>query len=78
MLGKGKTFSQLQKNDIPASNAYEPKKFLTEANRFSRTSFGFGWKLDLAKPANYYPGPGTYKLPSVFDKCKRKKKRDNF
>lgn len=74
LYGKGKTFVQMQKNEFPASNHYSPKRVLTEASRFRKINFGFGNKLDLSKAANDFPGPGTYKLPSVFDKCKKKKK----
>lgn len=74
LYGKGKTFVQMQKNEYPAANYYTPKRVLTEASRFRNPSFGFGNKLDLSKAANNNPGPGSYRLPSVFDKCKRKKK----
>ena len=74
LYAKGKTFAQLQKSEFPASNYYSPNRILTEASRFKSPSFGFGTKIDLSKAANNFPGPGSYKLPSVFDKCKRKKK----
>lgn len=73
LYSKGTTFVQMQKNDSPASNYYSPSRLLTEASRFRNTTFGFGNKIDLSKAANGNPGPGAYKLPSVFDKCKRKK-----
>lgn len=78
LIGKGITFTQLQKSEVPASNTYHPNRVLTEASRFQKTSFGFGEKINIAKAANAFPGPGSYKLPSVFDKCRRTKKRDNF
>lgn len=30
------------------------------------------WKIDLARPLNRYPGAGTYKLPSPFDKFEKR------
>lgn len=74
LYSKGITFSQMQKTENPAANYYSPKRVLTEQSRFRKITFGYGNKLDLAKASNDYPGPGTYKLPSVFDKCKKKKK----
>ena len=75
IYAKGKTFAQMQKSDNPAANYYSPKRILTETSRFRNTTFGFGTKIDLSKAANNFPGPGSYKLPSVFDKCKRKKRQ---
>ena len=74
IYAKGKTFAQMLKSEFPASNYYSPNRVLTEASRFKSPTFGYGTKIDLSKAANNFPGPGTYRLPSVFDKCKRKKK----
>lgn len=76
LYSKGKTFAEMQKSEFPAANYYSPKRILTEASRFKSPTFGYGTKLDLSKAANNNPGPGSYRLPSVFDKCKRKKRSE--
>ena len=35
-------------------------------------NFGFGERIDLAKPANEYPAPCAYKLPNMCDKFRAK------
>jgi hypothetical protein len=47
---------------------------LVENKRFNRITFGKGNKYDFTKCINKHPGPGTYVLPSPFDKFDKNKK----
>ena len=72
--------------DFPNSCTYEPKTKLQEITRFSDTGLGKGLKYffkflfsgkkyDFTKCPNRNPGPGTYFIPSRFDKFDQKKQK---
>ncbi|CAG9328437.1 unnamed protein product [Blepharisma stoltei] len=57
---------------VPAPNHYAPRLSLTYKSRFSGISFGFGGRYNFTpKEASLIPGPGTYELPSKFNKKNR-------
>ena len=41
--------------------------------RYTKVSFGKGEKFDYIDSRKSYPGPGSYNLPSVFDKSRKSK-----
>ena len=50
---------------------YLPSRGYTENNRYKTYGIGFGsWKRspDQYNSTNFFPGPGNYNLPSLFDK----------
>jgi hypothetical protein len=55
----------------PPPNTYNPAFQLTEPSKFEKITFGFGSRPNVTGRINENPGPGTYKLPSAFDKFKR-------
>ena len=57
--------------DNPPPNCYNPGFQLTEEAKFDKIGFGFGGRPNVTGRINENPGPGTYKIPSVFDKFKR-------
>jgi hypothetical protein len=67
--------------DNPPPNTYHPNYALTENGKYAAVTFGFGSRCNVTGCNNFYlktileiketPGPGTYKVPSVFDKFKR-------
>lgn len=69
--------------DNPPPNNYHVNHYLSEPSKFSAITFGFGTRVNVngCKYSNIMsnnileikdtPGPGTYKLPSAFDKFKR-------
>ena len=54
--------------DNPPPNNYDPNHALTENSDFEKITFGFGGRPNVTGRINENPGPGTYKIPSVFDK----------
>lgn len=46
---------------------YHPLYSLVESNRYEGVGIGYGNKVDNFNK-NAYPGPGTYKIPSIFDR----------
>ena len=63
-----KWFTEENRSDAPASNYYNPVKDLTEPSRFKKISLGYGVRSPVGKINDFVPGPGSYRLPSVFDK----------
>ena len=57
--------------DNPPPNNYSPCYTLSEESKFDNITFGFGGRPNVTGRINENPGPGTYKIPSVFDKFKR-------
>ena len=51
---------------------YLPSRKITESTRYKKNSIslGYGEKIYF-KDRGLTPGPGQYKLPSVFDKSKK-------
>jgi len=66
---KGKMFNE-RITEISPGAIYDNKYSLVEGTRFGTgTGFGYGQKSDFSKLAHKEnPGPGAYKLPSIFDK----------
>ena len=70
-----------QKEHCISPQTYLPSTKITENLRFTKVNFGFGersprentCKKLLIEGIKYVPGPGTYNLPSVFDKKRRYK-----
>ncbi len=71
---KGKSFNEMFQSQSPPCNTYSPLNTLVENKRFNRITFGKGNKYDFTKCINKHPGPGTYVLPSPFDKFDKNKK----
>jgi len=69
---RGRMFNEGLNLDSPKCNQYSPQTSLTQSSRFAKPTFGFGTKMDLAKPQNEFPGPGTYSPPSFIDKFQKK------
>ena len=69
---RGRMFNEVVGNDTPSSNYYSPSHTLVSPSRYKNTSFGFGQRYDFTKAVNQNPGPGTYKIPSKFDKYTKK------
>ena len=63
-----KWFAEENRSDAPPSNYYNPVRDLTEPSRFKKISLGYGQRSTIGKIKDFVPGPGTYKLPSVFDR----------
>lgn len=57
--------------DNPPPNNYSPTHCMTEENKFEKITFGFGSRPNVTGRINENPGPGTYRIPSVFDKFKK-------
>lgn len=57
--------------DNPPPNSYTPNYSPAEQSRFSKVTFGFGGRPNVTGKISENPGPGTYRIPSVFDKFKR-------
>jgi hypothetical protein len=57
--------------DNPPPNTYDPVYDLSEESKFQKITFGFGSRPNVTGRMNENPGPGTYRIPSVFDKFKR-------
>jgi len=62
--------------DFPPPCAYKPVHILTEPSRYKGVSFGLGSRGNLTGSTTNVglaitPGPGTYRLPSPFDKYTR-------
>lgn len=67
--------------DYPPPCAYKPVHILTESSRYKGVGFGVGNRGSPTGPMSMYlkdyigltttPGPGTYRLPSPFDKYTR-------
>ena len=57
--------------DNPPPNNYNPWFTLSEESKFEKITFGFGGRPNVTGRINENPGPGTYKISSVFDKFKR-------
>jgi hypothetical protein len=57
--------------DFPPSNTYTPNFGLVEDSKFSATTFGFGSRCNVTGQIKNTPGPGTYRISSVFDRFKR-------
>lgn len=67
----------------PPPNTYHPNHVLTEQGKYGAITFGFGSRCNVTGCNKYLsftmycieiketPGPGTYKIPSVFDRFKR-------
>lgn len=70
---KGKMFNENLNLDSPKCSQYSPKLNLTQSSRFSRTTFGFGTKMDFTRAPNENPGPGAYSPPTFADKFKKRK-----
>jgi len=68
---RGKMFNE-RITEISQGAIYNNKYDLVEPRRYGTgTSFGYGNKVDLTSfggSGKTNPGPGTYKLPSIFDK----------
>ncbi|KAL4499903.1 hypothetical protein ABPG72_015252 [Tetrahymena utriculariae] len=65
----GKPKNRNYNSDFPACNHYNPNPVLELNARYTKLTFGKGNKYDFTKQnRNINPGPGTYKLPSPFDK----------
>lgn len=65
---KGKMFNE-NSGVVSPGCKYNNNHNLVESNRFDGTSFGYGNKIDVTKTnTRDNPGPGNYKLPSIFDK----------
>ena len=54
--------------DNPPPNTYQPNFWLTEKAKFDKVTFGFGGRPNVTGRLNENPGPGTYRVPSVFDR----------
>ena len=63
-----KWFTEENLSEAPPSNYYSPVRSLVEPSRFKNISIGYGERSSLAKINDFVPGPGAYKLPSVFDR----------
>lgn len=57
--------------NYPPPNCYNPDWTLTEQDRFNAITFGIGGRGSVTGRILDTPGPGTYKLPSPFEKFKR-------
>lgn len=57
--------------DFPPPNNYSPNHYPTEESRFEKITFGFGGRPNVTGRINENPGPGTYRISSVFDKFKK-------
>lgn len=57
--------------DFPPPNTYNPTYTVAEEHKFEKITFGFGSRPNVTGRMNENPGPGTYRIPSVFDKFKR-------
>lgn len=68
LKARGKLFNEHIHDNAPPPGHYTYKYDFVENGRFSKITFGLGHKHDFTKKTNLNPGPGTYKLPSVFDK----------
>ena len=55
----------------PPPNCYNPNWTPAEQDRFNAITFGIGGRANVNGRILETPGPGTYKLPSPFDKFKR-------
>lgn len=66
---RGKMFNERLKTVSPGA-IYELNHNLVERGRYgSGVGFGYGGRSDFSKSGpNVNPGPGNYKLPSIFDK----------
>ena len=61
-------FNERIKSITPGS-VYDPKFNLVEKQRYHGTAFGYGNKVNFTiGPTKEFPGPGTYKLPTIIDK----------
>jgi hypothetical protein len=54
--------------DNPPPNTYNPTYSQNEESRFDKITFGFGSRPNVTGRINENPGPGTYKIHSVFEK----------
>ncbi len=57
--------------DNPPPNTYHPHHRMTEQSKFTAITFGFGNRVNVTGKVIDTPGPGTYKISSVFDRFKR-------
>lgn len=57
--------------NYPPPNCYDPEHSLTEQHRFNAITFGIGGRANVNGRLLDNPGPGSYRIPSVFDKFKR-------
>ena len=57
--------------NYPPPNCYDPEFSQTEQLRFNAITFGIGGRGNVNGKLLDNPGPGTYRIPSVFDKFKR-------
>ena len=74
--------------DNPPPNTYNPTFTLTEQSKYAAVTFGFGSRCNVTGcipllfnndiEIKETPGPGTYKLDSVFDKFKRLPAKEYF
>lgn len=73
MVAKGKMAAEII-TEISPGAVYKTKFNLVEGTRFSSgTSFGYGNKSDITHvPSKENPGPGSYKLPTIFSKYQSK------
>ena len=72
----GKMHVRTQEENVPDCNTYHPVYRFEENLRFTQITFGKGNKYDFTKAnRNGNPGPGTYILPSPFDKFSRFSKK---
>ena len=68
-----KWFTEETLSDAPPSNYYDPVRNLVEPSRFKNISIGYGERSSLAKINDFVPGPGAYKLPSIFERFGKSK-----
>jgi hypothetical protein len=57
--------------DNPPPNTYNPTYTQAEESKFDKITFGFGSRPNVTGRINENPGPGTYRIPSVFDKFRK-------
>ena len=65
------------KNENPSPDKYNPSHKYVFQDRYQNIGFGFGNRPDINPLKNILinnPGPGTYVMPSVFDKFKNRKR----
>lgn len=72
LVGKGKNFNQIEKDDGPF-RIYEPNMQLVEPQRYKKIRFGTSQRGNFSeRKKEDGPGPGTYEYMGGFQKYKRK------
>jgi hypothetical protein len=81
MTPRSKDFNISKDNGIPSSGVYLPDLSIIQSHSYRKVhcGLGYGKRRALTIQSNTkVPGPGTYKIPSCFDKYKSHKKGKLF